>query len=155
MDADGEQNATDNLESIIKTSTMMDTVRQHLFVRVSQKEILRQPILGIALMMVWNEYHLSQCTVHSTSISPRGDDGTYDFNCDGTETKRYTDLADCYGGWYGAANGSNGWYSIVIPVYQSYRSRLWGFRSIVSCVDESCGPIRCVHSRVQTMQQCR
>ena len=95
---------------------------------------------------------------YSTSTSPRGDDGTYDFNCDGVETKGDTDLADCYGGWYGAANCSNGWYS---------RSSITGLLNptVPACGDSdyksySCStgswsnPV-CSFSRVQTMQQCR
>lgn len=95
---------------------------------------------------------------YSTSTSPRGDDGTYDFNCDGTETKRYTDLADCYGGWYGAANCSNGWYSRhpytgllnpTVPDCGDSDLKSYG------CSSGSWTNPVCTFSRVQTMQQCR
>ena len=95
---------------------------------------------------------------YSTSTSPRGDNGTYDFDCDGTEEKYYTDLADCYGGWYGASTCSNGWYSrnsftgalnpTVTPCGQA---DLLSY----SCSSGSWSNPVCSYSRTNTMQRCK
>lgn len=95
---------------------------------------------------------------YSSSTTPRGDNGTYDFDCDGTEEKYYTDLADCYGGWYGASTCSNGWYS---------RSNITGLLNptVTACGDSdylsyNCSPGSwsnpvCSFQRTQTQQRCR
>ena len=48
---------------------------------------------------------------YSGVSSPRGDTGTYDFDCDGVVEKENTSLAACYGGSLGLSSCSTGWYS--------------------------------------------
>ena len=40
-------------------------------------------------------------------------DGSYDYNCDGSNTKRYTDIYDCTGAVYVCVDYTNGWNSSI------------------------------------------
>ena len=138
----------------IKTLIMIIMEHHHPSVHVIQPVIIPLRFQEIVLMMESTPTLLTRY-YYQTSSTPRGDDGTFDFDCDGTVEKQYTDTVSCSAYPFDgtSSNCDNGWFDTSFGVPSA---------SVESCGDTSdysiscsSGSATCSYSIVQRTQGCR